>query len=75
VPTATGAVGPNLTNVSLRPTLGGERIQNTPENMARWIMEPSGMKPGSPMPNQGVNQQEARDITAFLFSHPYNPVR
>ena len=73
--TATGVVGPNLTNVALRPTLGGDRIENTPENLARWIMDPSAMKAGSPMPNMGLNQQEARDIAAFLYSHPHNPVR
>jgi len=75
VPTANGAVGPNLTNVVLRPTLGGDRIENTAENMARWIMDPPGMKSGATMPNLGLNQQEARDIAAFLFSHPYNPAR
>jgi len=64
-----------LTNVVLRPTLGGDRIENTPENMARWIMDPPGMKSGATMPNLGLNQQEARDIAAFLFSHPYNPAR
>lgn len=75
VPTANGAVGPNLTNVVLRPTLGGDRLENTPDNMAHWIMDPPGMKPGTAMPNLGLNQQEARDIAAFLFSHPYNPAR
>jgi cytochrome c len=73
VPAATGVVGPNLTNVALRPTLAGEIIQNSPETMTRWIMDPPALKPGTPMPRLGLNEQEAQDITAFLYSQPANP--
>jgi cytochrome c2 len=72
---ATGAIGPNLTNMSLRPTIAGEQIQNTPDNMARWIVNPPAMKPGTQMPVLGVSDQEARDLTAFLYSLPYNTER
>jgi cytochrome c2 len=73
LPNATGAVGPNLTNMVLRPTIAGDQIQNTPDNMARWIMDPQAMKPGSGMQALGVTNQEARDLAAFLYSLPYNP--
>jgi cytochrome c1 len=72
VPGASGVVGPNLTNVSLRPTLAGDTIQNTPENMMRWIMDPPATKPGALMPKLNVTDAQARDLTAFLYSQPYN---
>jgi cytochrome c len=74
-PNATGAIGPNLTNMVLRPTIAGDQIQNTPDNLARWIVNPPAMKPGTQMPVLGVNDQDARDLAAFLYSLPYNPVR
>lgn len=72
---ATGAIGPNLTNMVLRPTIAGDQIQNTPENMARWIVNPPGLKADTKMPVLGVSDQEARDLAAFLYSLPYNPSR
>ncbi|MBI4493542.1 MAG: c-type cytochrome [Chloroflexi bacterium] len=73
VPAATGVVGPNLTNVALRPTLAGETIENSPQNMARWILDPPSLKPGTAMPRLGLAEQEARNLVAFLYSQPYNP--
>jgi cytochrome c len=72
---ATGVIGPNLTNVALRPTLAGETIRNSPETMVRWIMDPPALKPGTAMPKLGLTEEEARDITALLYGQPYNPAR
>jgi cytochrome c1 len=66
-------VGPNLTNVALRPTLAPEAVPNSPENMVRWIMDPPATKPGTAMPKLFVSEADARDLTAFLYSQPYNP--
>ena len=73
VPGASGVAGPNLTNIGLRPTLAGPAIPNSPRTMATWLMDPSALKPDARMPNLGLTQQEALDLTAFLFSQPYNP--
>jgi cytochrome c len=59
----------------LRPTIAGDQIPNTPENLARWIVNPPALKPGSPMPVLGITDPEARDLAAFLYSVPYNPSR
>jgi cytochrome c2 len=75
VPGATGLVGPRLNNISLRPTLAGDAIQNSRENMMHWIMDPPSMKPGTAMPKLGLTEQEAQDIAAFLYSQPNNPQR
>lgn len=66
---------PNLNNVTLRPTLAGEAIQASPENMKRWIMDPPAMKERAAMPKLQLTDQEAQDLTAFLYSQPHNPTR
>jgi cytochrome c oxidase subunit 2 len=73
VPAATGLTGPNLTNVALRPTLAGDSIQNSQDNLTRWIMNAPSMKPGIIMPAfPQLTEAQARDIVAFLYSQPYN---
>lgn len=73
LPGATGVIGPDLDNVALRPTIAGESIPNSPENLARWIEDPPALKPGTPMPKLGISAGEARDLAAYLYSLPYNP--
>jgi len=65
---------PNLNNVSLRPTLAGETIQNSPATMKAWIMDPPNVKPNARMPKLNVSDQEAQDLVAFIFSQPYNAI-
>jgi cytochrome c oxidase subunit 2 len=70
---ATGIIGPNLTNITLRPTLAGGAVPNTPENLARWMMNPPALKEGAAMPPiQSLSEQQARDVAAFLYSVPFN---
>jgi cytochrome c oxidase subunit 2 len=47
---AQGRVGPDLTLFGNRTTLGAGLLENTPENIARWIRDPQGLKPGAEMP-------------------------
>ena len=70
---ASGLAGPILTNVVLRPTLAGETIPMSAETMTRWLLDPSAVKPGTAMPNVGLDEQEARDLTAYLYSLPNTP--
>jgi cytochrome c oxidase subunit 2 len=72
VPAATGVSGPNLTNVVLRPTLAGETLAMSPETLAGFLLDPAGIKPGSPMLNVGLTSEQALHITAFLYSQPHN---
>jgi len=65
--TATGMVGPNLSNVRSRSYLAGQ-LPNTPSNMMLWIQKPENLKPHTAMPDTGVSEGDARDITAFLYS-------
>jgi cytochrome c1 len=43
--------------------------------MRRWIIDPSSMKQGAAMPKLEITEQQARDLTAFLYSQPLNPTR
>jgi cytochrome c1 len=70
---ASGLAGPILSNVVLRPTLAGETIPMSPETMTRWLLDPATVKPGTTMPNVGLDEQEARDLTAYLYSLPNTP--
>jgi cytochrome c2 len=64
---ATGSVGPPLDGVALRTIIGGH-LNNTPPNMQRWIRDPQHVAPGTAMPDLNVGQDDARDITAFLYT-------
>jgi cytochrome c len=65
--TADATVGPPLTQVARRTYLAG-RIENTPENMIRWIRQPLSVDEKTAMPNTGVTERDARDIVAYLYT-------
>lgn len=64
---ATGQVGPPLTGIANRTYLAGQ-LQNTPENMIRWILEPQEVEKGTAMPDLHVSERDARDIAAYLYT-------
>ena len=67
VPTADATVGPPLTSVARRVYLAGH-IENTPENMMRWIRSPHAFDAKTAMPEMGVTERDSRDITAYLYT-------
>jgi cytochrome c len=64
---ATATVGPPLDNIALRATLGGH-LTNTPDNMKLWIQNPQKIDPKNVMPDMGITDQDAKDITAYLYT-------
>jgi cytochrome c len=64
---ASGNVGPPLLHVGTRTYIAGF-IHNSPDNMSRWIQDPQAALPGNAMPRTGVTPEDARDITAFLYT-------
>jgi cytochrome c2 len=64
---ARGRVGPPLDGIARRAYLGGI-LPNTPENMVLWLRHPQKVDPRSAMPDLGVSEPEARDMTAFLYT-------
>ncbi len=51
---AAGRIGPDLTNLGDRSTIAAGMLENTRENLVRWIRDPQGIKPGAEMPGVGT---------------------
>jgi cytochrome c oxidase subunit 2 len=65
---AQGTIGPNLTHVGSRSTIGAGILDNTPENVAAWIKDPQAIKPGNLMPNLHVRPDDITAIVTYLES-------
>ncbi|MBC8055199.1 MAG: cytochrome c, partial [Rhizobiales bacterium] len=68
VPGVTGSnvnVGPPLAGMARRSLIAGA-VPNTPEQMVRWMQDPRSIDPETTMPAMQVNDEDARDIAAFL---------
>jgi cytochrome c2 len=64
---ASGKVGPPLDGIAVRAIVAG-KLENSPDNLQRWIRDPQAVSPGTAMPDLDVGQRDARDITAFLYT-------
>jgi mono/diheme cytochrome c family protein len=68
IPGVTGAtrpVGPPLDGIASRSYIAGV-LENSTENMVRWIMWPQRVSPLTAMPDLGVTPEDARDMAAYL---------
>jgi len=63
---ANARIGPDLTHLSTRKTIGSGVIENTPENVALWIMNAQVFKPGCHMPQMRLTHKDAHDIAVYL---------
>ncbi len=61
-----GQIGPELTALGMRETLGAGTVANTPENLAAWIREPTAVKPGALMPALGLAEDDISAVVAYL---------
>lgn len=64
---ANGVVGPPLYFFSRRTEIAGE-LPNTPENLILWVRNPQSVEPRTAMPALGLDEQQARDIAAYLYT-------
>lgn len=64
---ANGTAGPPLQGIASRLYIAGV-LQNTPDNMARWIARPQEITKGTAMPDLGVTKEQAQDIAAYLYT-------
>jgi cytochrome c2 len=62
-----GMVGPPLTNFASRQIFAGH-LQNTPENLMKYLQNPQIADPQNAMPNLNLTPDQARDIAAFLYT-------
>jgi cytochrome c oxidase subunit 2 len=79
---APGVIGPNLTRIGSRTTIGAGMLENTQENLELWIRDPRSVKPGVQMPGAqydvtyegqtfpptNLNDEQIRALAAWLSS-------
>jgi cytochrome c oxidase subunit 2 len=63
---ADATVAPDLTHVASRQQLGAGILENSPENMRRWLENPQHIKPGALMPDFNFTNQELADLGEYL---------
>jgi cytochrome c1 len=72
IPGAAGNIGPNLGGpmpVGERKLIAGGVVpNNSPDDLAKWILDPPSLKPGTAMPKLGLSPDEAAAAAAYLYS-------
>jgi cytochrome c oxidase subunit 2 len=63
---AYGTLGPDLTHVASRRTLGAGSLMNTHANLASWIVNAPKSKPGVQMPPNALSPTELQDLLAYM---------
>jgi len=49
------------------PVLNGVRMRKTREEILVWLTNPQAIKPGTPMPDFGLNEAEKRVLADYLL--------
>jgi cytochrome c oxidase subunit 2 len=68
VPVARAQIGPNLSHVGSRTTIGGGLFPNDTEHLRRWVADAPAMKPGALMPPMVLSDEDLDAIVAYLQS-------
>ena len=63
---AAGLLGPDLTHVASRLTIGAGTLPNTRGNMAGWVADPQHIKPGNLMPVLPLTGPDLQALLAYL---------
>jgi cytochrome c oxidase subunit 2 len=63
---AAGVLGPDLSHFATRQTIGAGIIANTPQNLAAWIDDPQGLKPGNLMQRPELSPEQRGQIVAYM---------
>ena len=66
---AQGRLAPDLTQFGLRTSLASGILENTPENLAAWIIDPWRFKPGANMPGTQY-AMDSRIVSGTPFAWP-----
>jgi cytochrome c oxidase subunit II len=63
---AHGTIGPDLTHLAGRSTLGALTVPNDRGNLAGWIANSQQLKPGNKMPPQPLSPADLNGVVAYL---------
>jgi cytochrome c2 len=64
---ANALVGPPLGGIASRSFIAGVLVNN-PSNMITWLRNPPAVDSKTAMPNMGVTEKDARDMSAYLYT-------
>jgi cytochrome c oxidase subunit II len=65
---ASGELGPDLTHLASRRTLGARTIPNDRGRLAGWVLDPQHFKPGNKMPGTDLDGRELQALLEYLES-------
>jgi cytochrome c oxidase subunit II len=65
---ARGVLGPDLTHLASRQTLGAGQFPNDRGHLAGWIVDPQSMKPGNLMPATFLEGEQLQALLDYLES-------
>jgi len=72
IPGASGNIGPNLGGdipIGQRNLIAAGVVpNNSADDLAKWILDPPALKPGTAMPKLGLSTDEAAAAAAYLYS-------
>jgi cytochrome c oxidase subunit 2 len=63
---AGGKIAPDLTHVGSRRTIAAGTLETTRGNIAAWIVDPHGVKPGVNMPTIQLEPEEVQPLASYL---------
>ncbi|HET9237578.1 MAG TPA: cytochrome c oxidase subunit II [Oligoflexus sp.] len=65
---AQGKVGPDLTHIGSRSSLGAGVVANNYGSLAGWVANPQALKPGNHMPPSYVQAEDYHPLITYLMS-------
>jgi cytochrome c oxidase subunit II len=65
---AHGQVGPDLTHIASRSTIGAGSLPNSREHLRAWILDPQRIKPGNQMPPSPMSDADLQALLGYLES-------
>jgi len=63
---AAGSLGPDLTHVGARATIGAATLPNDRAHLSGWVTDPQKIKPGVVMPPSALTSADASALAAYL---------
>jgi cytochrome c oxidase subunit 2 len=63
---AFGRIGPDLSHVGGRLIIAAGALENTHENLKKWLADPQAVKPGTQMPKTSLSQENLDALTDYL---------
>lgn len=65
---ARSEIGPDLTHVASREMIAAGVLENTRENLARWLRHPQEVKPGNKMQIPPLSEKQVEALVAYMLT-------